>query len=424
MSNDSKKPNEEIIEGEVIEPHSLVVASDYSAELSVEQAVKRYNKMKKFVQEVMEEGRDFGTIPGTPKPTLYKPGAEKLTSLFEMSVRFIEERTIERWDDDNPLFFYLRKCQLWRGDLLIAEASGSANSKESRYRWRWVREDEIPGNLDKADLKTRGGFEGLWAFAYDKRETSGKYGKPESYYAHIDKCLADGTARKIQKPQSWKNGEPGEFIEFPNMEYRIPNEDIFTLTNTILKMAEKRALVAATLIGCNASEFFTQDLEDIGSAGGDENGEKVKTIEPPVANLTPTEMLKALWEIANNYRKDGGAMQPDKLKSFIIRLTNVMKKMNQFSATEKQRQLLIGMLSPMFDGNEIDRHLFLEWLTGQKSTKELEGTVVNALLAWMELTSEKDGGNYVPSEAALKEAKLALREAMKASGQTEMPGEA
>ncbi len=44
--------------------------------------------------------------------------------------------------------------------------------------------------------------------------------------------------------------------------YRIPNPDVADLVNTIQKMAQKRALVAATLIATSASEFFTQDVED------------------------------------------------------------------------------------------------------------------------------------------------------------------
>jgi hypothetical protein len=35
--------------------------------------------------------------------------------------------------------------------------------------------------------------------------------------------------------------------------------------NTIQKMAQKRALIAATLLAVNASEFFTQDLEEFAS---------------------------------------------------------------------------------------------------------------------------------------------------------------
>ncbi|MCA1557373.1 MAG: hypothetical protein LC731_02405, partial [Acidobacteria bacterium] len=44
---------------------------------------------------------------------------------------------------------------------------------------------------------------------------------------------------------------------------RIFNPDIADQVNTIQKMSQKRALVAATLLAVNASEFFTQDVEDM-----------------------------------------------------------------------------------------------------------------------------------------------------------------
>jgi len=51
--------------------------------------------------------------------------------------------------------------------------------------------------------------------------------------------------------------------------YRIPNPDGADVVNTIQKMAQKRALVAATLLATSASEFFTQDVEDADSLGRD-----------------------------------------------------------------------------------------------------------------------------------------------------------
>jgi hypothetical protein len=49
--------------------------------------------------------------------------------------------------------------------------------------------------------------------------------------------------------------------------YRVPNPDGADVVNTIQKMAQKRALVAATLIATSASEFFTQDVEDADPVG-------------------------------------------------------------------------------------------------------------------------------------------------------------
>lgn len=43
---------------------------------------------------------------------------------------------------------------------------------------------------------------------------------------------------------------------------QVENPDIADTYNTVLKMAEKRALVAAVLVATNASAMFTQDLED------------------------------------------------------------------------------------------------------------------------------------------------------------------
>jgi hypothetical protein len=56
-------------------------------------------------------------------------------------------------------------------------------------------------------------------------------------------------------------------IDVDTALYRIPNPDVADVVNTIQKMAQKRALVAATLIATSASEFFTQDVEDADSFG-------------------------------------------------------------------------------------------------------------------------------------------------------------
>jgi hypothetical protein len=52
--------------------------------------------------------------------------------------------------------------------------------------------------------------------------------------------------------------------------------------NTILKMAQKRALIAATLIATGASDYFTQDMEDF------IQGEFTEVRQPaPAATVAP-----------------------------------------------------------------------------------------------------------------------------------------
>lgn len=244
--------------------------SDFMPALSVPQAIQRFNTVVEFVREVMHENVDFGIIPGTPKPTLLKPGAEKLTTLFGLTVRFEVVEQVQDWTGaahgDEPFFYYWYRCLLSRGALLIAEADGSCNSRESKYRWRWVGEADVPPDLNKAKLMKRGGTISEFTFAVDKAETGGKYGKPIEYWQAFHTAIENGSARAIKK--KIKSGEQRDAWEIDSTMYRIPNDDMASQVNTIQKMSQKRAMIAAVLIGCNASEFFTQDLDEVLAGDG------------------------------------------------------------------------------------------------------------------------------------------------------------
>lgn len=203
--------------------------------MDIETAVARYNEMKRFVHGVMENKRDYGVIPGTGnKPVLLKPGAEKLTTFFGLSVRF---RVVEKTEDwtgaehgGEPFFYYWFTCQLTKGDYPIAEADGSCNSREANYRYRKA-ERVCPKCGQGAIIKGREEYGGGW-LCYAKKGGCGAKFK-------------DGDA-------AIEGQETG----------RVLNPDIADQVNTIQKMGQKRALIAATLLGVNASDFFTQDLED------------------------------------------------------------------------------------------------------------------------------------------------------------------
>src|SRR5436853_1403771 len=86
--------------------------------LSVTEAVQRRMAIVEFVREVMTPDVDFGKIPGMPKMTLLKPGAEKLCTLFGLAPHFQILSSIEDWTGERhggePFFYYLYRCQLWR----------------------------------------------------------------------------------------------------------------------------------------------------------------------------------------------------------------------------------------------------------------------------------------------------------------------
>jgi hypothetical protein len=227
-------------------------------------ALQRYQVMKDFITEVMRDGVDFGGIPGTgEKPTLLNPGAEKLCTLFGLVPDYTYEAVIENWGDDGkePLFFYRIKCKLFQSDFKAGEGIGAATSRESKHRWRWVDEASAKRmGIDIAHAVTKGGTISEPVFAIEKAETSGKYGKPAAYWDNWKKAIAEGRARKIQKPK--KDGGTMDAWEVAAVQYRVPNDNIADVVNTCLKMALKRAQVAAVLTATNASEYFTQDQED------------------------------------------------------------------------------------------------------------------------------------------------------------------
>lgn len=240
-------------------------STNFMPAMSIPDAINRRNVFTEFVKNVMVDGIDYGKVPGVDKPSLLKPGAEKLTTLFGLTARPTIIQKIEDWTghDHNgePLFYYLYRYSLYRGDMLIAEADGSCNSRESKYRWRWVKEQDLPRNIDKDSLMRRDSTVREPLFAIEKAETAGKYGKPAAYWQRFKDAIVSGEAKKT----TVKFGQGKEFpgYEIPTVVYRVPNDDVFGQVNTVLKMAEKRALIAVTLLATNASEVFTQDVEDM-----------------------------------------------------------------------------------------------------------------------------------------------------------------
>jgi hypothetical protein len=91
-----------------------------------------------FVSSQLRKDNDYGVIPGTKKASLYKPGAEKIRTLFGLTIKLdCTNQTINR-DQNFAMFTY--KASVFKGDNLIAECEGSTNSQEKKYKERttWV----------------------------------------------------------------------------------------------------------------------------------------------------------------------------------------------------------------------------------------------------------------------------------------------
>lgn len=233
--------------------------------VSLDELGAQLRQLEQFKRDIMVEGVDYGTIPGTPKPTLLKPGAEKLSLAFALAPTFESANRIEDWS--GGFFHYEERCVLTNkrtGDV-AASANGSANSKEPRYRWRNAQPTcpECGKNLRRSKL--REGDRGPAGWYCWKNEARG-----------ADGCGANFSADAIR----------GDFG-------KIENPEPYELTNTILKMAQKRALVAAVLIATGGSGIWTQDVEDMPSVTNDERVIDVTPAPRPAQarRETPPETL-------------------------------------------------------------------------------------------------------------------------------------
>ena len=245
--------------------------SAFMPAMSMEVALARRAAIVEFTRRIMVRDQDFGEIPGTNKPTLLKPGAEKLCNFFGLEPEFtpvVEEIDWTGIQHGGETFCYVRyRCRLLRHNLIVGVGEGSCNSWEYRYRYRWVATEQVPEYLDRSRLLKRGGHRTLreFEFAIGRAETTGVYGKPAEHWKRFQEAISAGMARRVERDTRQGKSTAWE-IDVDTTLYRIPNPDVADLINTIQKMGQKRALVAATLIATSASEFFTQDVED---ASGD-----------------------------------------------------------------------------------------------------------------------------------------------------------
>jgi hypothetical protein len=224
--------------------------------------IERNQAIVALKETVFAKGVHYGEpFKGSGKPSLLKPGAELLMSRFHLWPRFVERSIVENWDPDHPVFHYRYECQLVEvgTDRIIGAGIGSCNSMEDKYRWR--KNDRLcPACQEPKIIKSK----------YPDRQT-GEIG----WYCLACKTTFSSTDSRITEQETGK----------------VPNNEIFTLVNTLDKMAQKRAFVAAVLVATGASAYFTQDVEDFPNYTGEIiEGELIPPeIETPAAPAHKTE---------------------------------------------------------------------------------------------------------------------------------------
>lgn len=234
-------------------PRTLVTAAEANAER------KRFADL---VADTLVKGTDYDIVPGTDKPTLLQPGADKLLKAYGLVTRMELVGSVEDWE--KPFFMYrYRASVIWPRKMedgsireeVLSQCEGSCNSKEIKYAWRWANEDELtPAQLLDAKgglLKVQGGERMIFEWKMTEEERT--------------RSIAENWRRESKTS---KAGKPYKVVYDPHgKKYRIPNEGVFDQVNTMQKMAQKRARVGAAIQGTNASDMFTQDMEDMVPGG-------------------------------------------------------------------------------------------------------------------------------------------------------------
>ncbi len=210
--------------------NGLVARQDESlVQFSPEQVLSQVKMIQELMSQVMIKDQHYGTIPGTPKPTLYKAGAEKLNFTFRLAPKF----EIKKSDLKDGHREYEIVCELFHinSSLFFGAGVGSCSTMEVKYRYREEKR-RCPICMIEAIIKGKQEYGGGWV-CFKKQKGCGAKFKDD------DTTITD---QKIG---------------------RIENPDLADQYNTVLKMAKKRALVDATITACAASDIFTQDMEDV-----------------------------------------------------------------------------------------------------------------------------------------------------------------
>ncbi len=221
--------------------------------------VEMVSLLREAMKTALVEGEDYGSVGGS-KPALMKPGAEKLLKMFALSASITDVR--EERDGGHLSVRTTVAVRDRRTGTHVADGIGEANTREARYARRWLFASELPEGVDPSKLQSR--------------ERQGRNG--------------------------------------PYTQYMAPNDDLYTLHNTVLKMSKKRALVDAVLTATHSSGLFAQDLEDHRErperpaprpgGGAQRNGRNGAKREQPVRRpnpLTPEETNR-FWLEARNVR--------------------------------------------------------------------------------------------------------------------------
>lgn len=196
--------------------------------VSVAAMKARVKAIQDVMKAVMKEGTHYGIIPGTPKPSLWKPGAEILCQVFglvaETTTRVVcddpeaewswsfarkNRSTQEEYTEEGTCIGYFEVeavCTLYSGGMVVGRASARCNNRENKYRGLCIY--DVRNTVDQmaakrahvAAVRTTTGCSDI--FTQDTEDMA-----PEALAAGVKGGGAPTSARPVQSNLSPKQQE-------------------------------------------------------------------------------------------------------------------------------------------------------------------------------------------------------------------------
>ena len=197
--------------------------------LTAVQVKAQVQRIQEVMAAVMQKDVHYGIIPGTQKPTLYKPGSEKILSTFRIAAH---PKEIEDLSTNDEIRYRVKVygVAMENDQILFGVGVGECSSSEEKYKWR---RPVCDGEFNDT---------------------------PED-----------------RKRLKWVKG----YNEKPDYQIKQVRTNPSDVANTILKMAKKRAQIDMTLTATGASDVFDQDLEDLPDGIRQEVADKKPPVQPP-----------------------------------------------------------------------------------------------------------------------------------------------
>lgn len=237
----------------------------HAQERTADEIIARLDKIREVQAKAMKANIDYGVIPGTErkdkdgkdisKPTLLKPGAEKLCVLFNLDAQFIgegnsEQMIVETTEKGEKIRHLLvkRYCTLYSqvGGARLGGASAICSTMETKYAYRKGAR-ECPDCHKPTLIHTKRDTVNWWCNSYNE-------GCGKNFQATDERITSQQVGR-------------------------IANLDVADQYNTVIRIGEKRALVAVVRQVTGASAIFDEEAPDVEDmySGHDDGGAPVQT---------------------------------------------------------------------------------------------------------------------------------------------------